>query len=206
MFSANQKPTAEQKDTVRNTEATGKFCWNLATWDLREAVSATAEQTEYGVDEFERAGLAKIDSKLNEVSVDGEARKIPMVRDSPVKFECEYYTTLRLPGNSAIGSVDVVIGKVVGIHIDERVLTDGKIDIQKTGELMPRWTNKHGKLILTVPIARCGYFEYAKVTEVFEMTVPGLSEVIMAGLEGNTKKIQAITIAENGDDKVEKKD
>lgn len=136
MFSANQKPTAEQKDTVRNTEATGKFCWNLATWDLREAVSATAEQTEYGVDEFERAGLAKIDSKLNEVSVDGEARKIPMVRDSPVKFECEYYTTLRLPGNSPIGSVDVVIGKVVGIHIDERVLTDGKIDIQKTGELM----------------------------------------------------------------------
>jgi hypothetical protein len=34
--------------------------------------------------------------------------------------------------------VDVVIGKVVGIHIDERVLTDGKIDIQKTGELMLR--------------------------------------------------------------------
>lgn len=141
MFSANQKPTAQQKDTVRNTEATGKFCWNLATWDLREAVSATAEQTEYGVDEFERAGLAKIDSKLNEVSVNGGARKIPMVRDSPVKFECEYYTTLRLPGNSTVGSVDVVIGKVVGIHIDERVLTDGKIDIQKTGELILRLAN-----------------------------------------------------------------
>ena len=103
MFSANQKPTAQQKDTVRNTEATGKFCWNLATWDLREAVSATAEQTEYGVDEFERAGLAKIDSKLNEVSVNGGARKIPMV--------------------------------------DERVLTDGKIDIQKTGELILRLAN-----------------------------------------------------------------
>ena len=64
----------------------------------------------------------------------------------------------------------------------------------------------YGKLTQPVPIARCGYFEYAKVTEVFEMKVPGLSEVIMAGLEGNMKKIQAITIAENGDDKVEKKD
>ncbi|KAJ8112580.1 hypothetical protein OPT61_g5086 [Boeremia exigua] len=174
MFSANQTPTAQQKDTVRNTEATGKFCWNLATWDLRAAVNVSAEQTAYGVDEFEKAGLAKVDSKMSEVEVQGEKRKIPMVRDSPVRFECEHYTTLRLPGNPPVGSVDVVIGKVVGIHIDERVLTDGKIDIKKT-----------------VPIARCGYYEYAKITDVFEMTVPGLSEDIMAGLEGNSKKLKA---------------
>ncbi|KAJ4984143.1 hypothetical protein SVAN01_10375 [Stagonosporopsis vannaccii] len=173
MFSANQTPTAQQKDSVRNTEATGKFCWNLATWDLREAVNISAEQTAYGVDEFERAGLTKVDSKMSEVLVGGEMRKVPMVRDSPVRFECEHYTTLRLPGNPPVGSVDVVIGRVVGIHIDERVLTNGKIDIQKT-----------------VPIARCGYYEYAKITEVFEMTVPGLSENIMAGLEGNSKKFR----------------
>ncbi|KAF1934047.1 uncharacterized protein M421DRAFT_415095 [Didymella exigua CBS 183.55] len=179
MFSANQTPTARQKDTVRNTEATGKFCWNLATYDLRKAVNITAEQTEYGVDEFERAGLAKVDSTLNEIYVKGEKRKIPMVRDSPVRFECEHYTTLRLPGAPPVGSVDVVIGRVVGIHIDERVLTNGKIDTQKT-----------------VPIARCGYYEYTAIREVFEMTVPGLSEDMMAGLEGNSKRFQG-AIAEN---------
>lgn len=135
MFSANQTPTAQQKDTVVNTEATGKFCWNLATYDLREAVNITAEQTEYGVDEFARAGLAKVDSKITLVDVGGQKRAIPMVRDSPVRFECEHYTTLRLPGNPPMGAVDVVIGRVVGIHIDERVLTNGKIDIQKTGKL-----------------------------------------------------------------------
>lgn len=196
MFSANQTPSAAQKDTVRNTEATGRFCWNLATYDLREAVNITAEQTEYGVDEFERAGLAKIDSTLNEVDVDGEKKRIPMVRDSPVKFECEYYTTLRLPGAPPVGSVDVVIGRVVGIHIDERVLTDGKVDIQKT-----------------VPIARCGYYEYAVIRDVFEMKVPGLSEDIMAGLEGNSKKVKAAMAKkeENGvmrgeDAEVEKED
>lgn len=196
MFSANQTPSAAQKDTVRNTEATGRFCWNLATYDLREAVNITAEQTEYGVDEFERAGLAKIDSTLNEVDVDGEKKRIPMVRDSPVRFECEYYTTLRLPGAPPVGSVDVVIGRVVGIHIDERVLTDGKVDIQKT-----------------VPIARCGYYEYAVIRDVFEMKVPGLSEDIMAGLEGNSKKVKAAMAKkeENGvmrgeDAEVEKED
>ena len=135
MFSANQRATAQQKDTVKNAEATGKFCWNLATYDLREAVNITAEPTPYGVDEFEKAALAKVDSLLNEVDVKGEKRKIPMVRDSPIKFECEYYTTLRLPGAPPVGSVDVVIGKVIGVHIDERVLTDGKIDIKKTDEL-----------------------------------------------------------------------
>jgi flavin reductase (DIM6/NTAB) family NADH-FMN oxidoreductase RutF len=195
MFSANQTPTATQKDTVVNTEATGKFCWNLATYDLREAVNVTAEQTEYGVDEFERAGLAKVESRLSEVDVKGEKRMVPMVRDSPVRFECEHYTTLRLPGNPPLGSVDVVIGRVVGIHIDERVLTDGKIDIQKT-----------------VPIARCGYYEYAVIRDVFEMKVPGLSEDVMAGLEGSTKKHKAMSerqkegVMRGEDAEVEKKD
>lgn len=96
---------------------------------------------------------------------------IPMVKKSPIKFECEYHSTLRLPGNPPMGSVDVVIGKVVGIHIDERVLTDGKIDIKKTQ-----------------PIARCGYYEYAVVREVFEMRIPGEDKALLAGLEGSSRE------------------
>jgi hypothetical protein len=69
-----------------------------------------------------------------------------------------------------MGAVDVVIGKVVGIHIDEAVLTDGKIDVRKTQ-----------------PIARCGYYEYAVVRETFEMRVPGESRSMLAGLEGSAK-------------------
>jgi flavin reductase (DIM6/NTAB) family NADH-FMN oxidoreductase RutF len=190
MFSANQTPSAAQKDTVRNAEATGKFCWNLATYALREAVNITAEQVEYGVDEFERAGLEKVDARLVGVDVDvGETEEgkadatkkkkrkmmVPMVKRSPVRFECEHYSTLRLPGNPPMGAVDVVIGRVVGIHIDEGVLTDGKIDVAKTE-----------------PIARCGYYDYAVVRETFEMRIPGGNEAILGGLEGSTKKNRAI--------------
>lgn len=177
MFSANQTPSNSQKDTVRNVEATGKFIWNLATYELREEVNRSAVQEEYGVDEFEKAGVEKEDSKLSGVVVvgnSGEGRKemmIPMVMRSPVKFECEYYTTLRLPGNPPMGSADVVIGKVIGVHIDERVLTDGKIDVRKTE-----------------PIARCGYYEYAVVRDTFEMRIPGEDMAILAGLEGSAKK------------------
>jgi flavin reductase (DIM6/NTAB) family NADH-FMN oxidoreductase RutF len=180
MFSANQTPSNTQKDTVRNVEATGKFIWNLATYELKEEVNRSAVQEEYGIDEFEKAGVEKEDSRLSEVVVVGteaegrERRKemmIPMVKKSPIKFECEYYTTLRLPGNPPMGSADVVIGKVVGVHIDERVLTNGKIDVRKTQ-----------------PIARCGYYEYAVVRETFEMRIPGEDKAILAGLEGSAKK------------------
>jgi len=176
MFSANQTPTHSQKDTVRNVEATGKFVWNLATYELRDAVNTSAVQEAYGVDEFEKAGVDKEDSKLSTVMVDGEREAmVPMVKRSPVKFECEHYTTLRLPGNPPMGSADVVIGRVVGVHIDERVLTDGKIDVKKTE-----------------PIARCGYYEYAVVRDVFEMRIPGDDKALMAGLEGSSSKNKRI--------------
>ncbi|OCT48723.1 hypothetical protein CLCR_04576 [Cladophialophora carrionii] len=168
MFSSNQTPSRQQKDTVRNIEATGVFCWQLATYALREAVNVTAEQVPYGVDEFERAGLEKEYSTVL-------ATAVPMVKASPIKFECEYYTTLRLPGNPPMGSADVVVGKVVGIHIDEGVLTDdGKIDVTKTQ-----------------PIARCGYYDYAVVKETFQMIVPGGTTDTLYGLEGNVRKHNA---------------
>lgn len=44
--------------------------------------------------------------------------------------------------------------------------------------------------MLVVPIARCGYYEYAIIRDVFEMKVPGLSEDIMAGLEGNGERLR----------------
>lgn len=87
-----------------------------------------------------------------------------------MNFECACYSTIRLSRNPPIGSVDVVIGEVVGINIKEEVLTDGKIDVRKTQ-----------------PIARCGYHKYAVVKETFEMIVPGDQKAMLAGLEGSTK-------------------
>ena len=163
MFASNQDLNAARKDTVTNIEATQEFCWNVATYDLREEVNITAEWLGPDVDEFARAGLEK--EKANLVNV-------PMVKRSPVKFECKYYTTLRLPGNAPMGSVDVVIGRVVGIHIHEDVLTEGKIDLEKVK-----------------PIARCGYHEYVVVRgdAMFEMKIPGDPKQL-AGLEGSAKK------------------
>lgn len=184
LFSANQTPDrsssssssgegATRKDTVRNVEATGKFAWNLATWDLREAVNATAQQLPPGEDEFVHAGLAKTFTTL---LPGDDANPVPMVEASPVRFECVYHSTLRLPGDGPMGSVDVVIGRVVGVHIADGVLNEqGRLDVR-----------------LTRPIARCGYYEYAVIGgegTIFEMVIPGMDEILLAGLEGDKARV-----------------
>lgn len=167
MFSSNQDLAEQRKDSVNNAEQSGEFCWQVATWQLREAVNGTAEWLAPEVDEFERMGLEKEQAKLVNV---------PMVKASPIKFECKHYSTLRLPGNPPMGSVDVVIGRVIGIHIDEKILTDGKVDLGKVQ-----------------PIARCGYHEYTRVTadSIFEMVIPGDPKQLV-GLEGNSKDAQQL--------------
>jgi len=111
------------------------------------------------VDEFELAGVTKAPSKLV---------KAPRVAESPVHFECLYYQTLRLPGNRPIGTVDIVIGKVMGIHIkDEFITPDGKLNVLKIR-----------------PIARLGYYDYTIVESIFEMIIPGPDEKLRSGMEG----------------------
>ncbi|CAH0032591.1 unnamed protein product [Clonostachys rhizophaga] len=163
IFSANNSLGGGRKDTVSNIQATKVFCWQIATYALREEVNKTAEMLAPEVDEFERAGLQKTWSQSLKTPV-------PMVAASPVRFECEYVQTIQIPGNPPFGTVDLVIGRVVGVHIDESVLTDGKVDVAKTN-----------------PISRLGYYEYGVIGETFEMVIPG-DKTILAGLEGSPVK------------------
>lgn len=133
------------KDTQRNIEATGEFVCNLATYDLREAVNRTSAFTE--ADEFEHAGLEKAPSELV---------RPPRVAAAPVHLECRYLQSVPLPAGEDGRAATVVLGQVVGIHIDEAVLTDGRVDIAKLR-----------------PIARLGYSDYAVIDSVFQMRRPG---------------------------------
>jgi len=158
MFAANGYPDGRRKDTVVNAEQTGWFVWNMATWDLREAVNLSAQAFESDVDEFEKAGVTKAEC------IDAVASR---VAESPCHFECRYLSTQQLSGNSKVGNVDVVFAEVVRIHLCDSVVTDdGKINIEKVK-----------------PIARMGYYDYAVIDKVFEMRIPGGGDAA-AGLEG----------------------
>ena len=113
MFAASAHPVgAERKDSVRNVQDTGEFVFNMATYDLREAVNKTALYVKSDVDEFELANLEKAPSLYV---------KPPRVAASPVHFECVHQSTIVLPGNSPETLFHVVIGKVIAVHIKDEV-------------------------------------------------------------------------------------
>lgn len=159
MFAANQNSRGMKKDTVINIEQTGEFVYNMATYELREAVNLSAQELPPEVDEFEIAGLTKAPSIMV---------KPCRVAESPIQFECRLYSSLRLPGNGPMGSVDIIIGRVILIHIkDEVIRQDGRIDILKIR-----------------PLARLGYYDYTTIESIFEMIIPGNNINLIKGLEG----------------------
>ena len=105
------------KDSVQNIMETKQFVWNLTTQDLAIAMNETSATLPHGEDEFVRAGLTAASSRL----VDA-----PRVAESPVNFECRLSQCIQL--TSADGTaIDtwLVLGEVVGIHIDESLLEEG---------------------------------------------------------------------------------
>ncbi|MEH0111384.1 MULTISPECIES: flavin reductase family protein [unclassified Tersicoccus] len=159
MFSANQYPDGRRKDSVLNAEQTGWFVWNMATYDLREAVNISAMALPPEVSEFDRAGVTRSYAELSPT---------PMVAESPVHFECRYLSTHRMSGNSNVGTIDIVFAQVERIHINDEVITaDGKLDIPRIR-----------------PLARMGYYDYTSITETFEMRIPEASDAEASGLEG----------------------
>ena len=134
------------KDSEANIVARYEFAVNLATWDLREQMNASSAGVGPDVDEFELSGLAKAACRFINA---------PRVAASPVCLECRLHQIVPLPDDNGGVPYAMVVGRVVGIHIDDRFIADGRVD---TAAMRP--------------IARLGYSEYATVTEAWRLRRP----------------------------------
>jgi flavin reductase (DIM6/NTAB) family NADH-FMN oxidoreductase RutF len=135
------------KDSEKNIEATKEFVVNMAVEALKEEVVQSSAHVAPDVDEFELTNLEK--AECRNVSV-------PRVARSPIALECVLNQILPLVTNEGLkGDSELVIGEVVGVHIDESVIVNGMIDNS-----------------LLRPLTRLGYLDYAVVDEVFQMDRP----------------------------------
>ncbi|MFQ6159548.1 flavin reductase family protein [Sinorhizobium meliloti] len=135
------------KDSVRNIEATGDFTASFASRNLSEAVNLTSVAAPHGESEFEIAGLTP---------VDGTLVKAPFVGEAFAALECRMTDIFRPKGVDGVASDSyVVIGAVVGIHIREEAIRDGRFD-----------------MATVKPLARLGYMDYCDGSDVFEMIRP----------------------------------
>jgi flavin reductase (DIM6/NTAB) family NADH-FMN oxidoreductase RutF len=136
------------KDSSTFATEVREFVWNLVTYELREAMNETSAPLPRGASEFERAGLEMAPSRLVAP---------PRVAASPCAMECKvvHHLELRNLDGQTFGQ-HLVIGQVVGIHLDERHIAEGTVD---TASL-------HA-------VARCGGpGDYTVVERVFKMLRP----------------------------------
>lgn len=143
-----------RKDTQINIEETGEFTCSLATYELRDEMNVTSAPFPYGVDEYPIANLTATASQMV---------KPPRVKQSPAAFECKHWRTIQLPAADPGGKPGnaLIIGRVVGIYIDDSMIKDGFVD---TGGMRP--------------IARMGYMDYSVVTPetMFTINRPDVDE------------------------------
>ena len=134
------------KDTLANVEATREFVVNMATWELREAMNASAAPAPPDIDEFALAGLTAAPAALVAP---------PRVAESPVHLECVLVTTVALPSADEGRPSTVVFGEVKGVHIADGAIEEGMVRYDRLGV-----------------IGRLGYGDYARVDTVFDMVRP----------------------------------
>lgn len=136
-----------EKDSASIARETGEFVVNLAVRELAEKMNESAIDAPPGEDEFALAGLTPAACEM--VSC-------PRVAEAPAALECKVTDVLEPRGlNGNCAGVFVVMGEVVGVHIDDTMLTDGLFDVTKAHNL-----------------ARLGYMDYLAVSEIFAMRRP----------------------------------
>ena len=142
MFSSENK-----KDAVAFVEETGEFTCSLVTKALAHPMNLTSAPLPRGESEYAHAGLEMAPSRFV---------KPPRVAGTPAALECKLLSVQQLRD---LDGQEVprwmVLGQVVGVFIDEAYIRDGRFDTAGAN-----------------PIARCGYADYAEVTELFSIARP----------------------------------
>jgi flavin reductase (DIM6/NTAB) family NADH-FMN oxidoreductase RutF len=130
----------ERKDTLRNIEETREFVVNTVNEALAQRMVQTSGEWPEDVDEFQLTGLTPVPS---------DRVKPPRVGESPVSMECRLFRVVEL------GATHFVIGEIVLAHVDDAVLTNGRVDVEKLH-----------------PLGRLGGDGYSVVRDVIRMPRP----------------------------------
>jgi flavin reductase (DIM6/NTAB) family NADH-FMN oxidoreductase RutF len=144
--------TGETKHTHDNVKEVAEVVINVVTYDMVQQMSLASSPYPKGVDEFIKTGFTPIESELV---------KPYRVKESPVQLECTVENVIELGQGGGAGNL--IICKVVKIHIDENMMNEaGQIDQTKI-DLVARmggdwYCRANGDAIfeLQKPLTTCG--------------------------------------------------
>ncbi len=130
------------KDSVANIRETSVFCVNIVEYAARDAMNASSATLPHGTDEFAHASIEKAACSTIDCA---------RVANAPASLECRMTQIVQIEGEANF----VVFGEVVGVHLRDDCMVDGRFDVTRY-----------------VPLSRLGYRDYTAVREVFEMIRP----------------------------------
>ncbi|MFY4774991.1 flavin reductase family protein [Metabacillus sp. RGM 3146] len=139
--------TGKMKDTSRNAAAKGEFVVHITDEDNVEKANETSASVAADVSEVEMTGLKTVSS--TKVS-------IPALQNAKVRFECKVEKIVPLGGTEENPSCDLLIGRIVHYHLDEKVYRD----------------NGHSDYRKLKPVSRLAGNDYAKLGELFSLERP----------------------------------
>jgi flavin reductase (DIM6/NTAB) family NADH-FMN oxidoreductase RutF len=146
-FAPNARNAAgAPKDTLANLRQIPEFTASIVSLDLAEAMNVTSSSLPPGVSEYDAAGLHPAPSV---------AIRPPRVREAKASLECEVFDIIALPARPGDRASHLVLAAVVGIHIDDDLISNGRVDA-----------------LALAQVARLGYFDYTAVTDIFELLRP----------------------------------
>lgn len=143
-----------RKHSEFNAAHSGEFVCNIVTSDLAKPMNETSAHLPADVSESEHAGIEMVAS----TNV-----RTPRVAACPAALECIFIESRPVPKRGGDHVYHMTFGEVVGIHIDDRYITGGRVD---TAAMQ----------VLT----RMGYDEYAVLEKAFGMSRPD-NDPILAG-------------------------
>ena len=135
------------KDSARNIADTGEFTCNFVSENLKQVMNLSSADCPPDVSEFDFADIGQ---------AAGNMINCPRVAGAFAALECklvEILNPLDIDGNRS--NNHLIIGQVVGIHIAEEAIVDGRFDVT-----------------LTKPVSRLGYMDFNTVDNVYEMLRP----------------------------------
>ena len=134
------------KDTFSNIKDNSEFVINISTYNNKDKMNETCFPLAKGESEIDLAKLETRESKIV---------KPKILSESPINMECKLHQIIDLPVNNKNEYNGIIIGQVLGIHIQDDYILNGIIDVKKLK-----------------PLARLGYMDYSIVDSFFQMNRP----------------------------------
>jgi flavin reductase (DIM6/NTAB) family NADH-FMN oxidoreductase RutF len=134
------------KDTSRNIIERRDFVIQLVDIENVKQVNDSAASFPESISEIEKVGFTLTDSEI--VSV-------PRINETKVALECRLYEHIIVGKSEENAGTDLILGEVVGIHINEELYVEGNIPTE-----------------LLKPVGRLGGTDYTEVSTLFSIPRP----------------------------------